>query len=168
MSPTSPDLVVLVGNPRPESRTRALAEHVASFIQSTPADVIELAEVTGVSYTNVPVAAPRPDDTALERVRNARVLIVATPSYKGTYTGLLKLFLDHLTYDDLQRVVALPIAVAASDVHAEATVADLSRLLRELGAHVPWQLALLESQLAAPDIADAVDSVIRAARLTAL
>ena len=163
MSITSPDLVVLIGNPRPESRTRAFAEHVASFVQSTPADVIELADVTGVSYTSQPATAKRPDETALQRIRDARVLIVATPSYKGTYTGLLKLFLDRLSHGDLEGVVALPVAVAASDAHAEATAVDLSRLLHELGATVPGQLAVLETQLDTADVADAVESVNRAA-----
>jgi FMN reductase len=168
LSAMSRDLVLLIGNPRPGSRTRAVAEHIASILQDTPADVIELADVTGISYTNEPAAALRPDENALDRVRDARVLIVATPSYKGTYTGLLKLFLDRLTHGALDGVVALPVAVAASHAHAETTAEDVSRLLRELGARVPGQVALLEAQLSDPDIAGALDSGIVAASLEAL
>jgi len=41
----------------------------------------------------------------------------------------------------------VPVAVAGSPAHAEATADDLLRLLRELGATVPSAVAVLESQL---------------------
>jgi FMN reductase len=159
------DVVVLVGNPRPGSRTRAVAEQAAALLAPRPA-VLELAELTGVSYTADAVAATHPDESAVDRVRSASVLIVASPSYKGTYTGLLKLFLDRLPHAGLDGVVALPIAVAGSPEHAQATAADLGRLLGELGAQVPAPVALLESQLERPDFRGAVESVREAARST--
>lgn len=159
---TSPDLVVLVGNPRSGSRTRVVAEHIAALLPGTSGVVLDLAELTGISYTGEAVAADYPDEDALDRVRGARVLVVASPSYKGTYTGLLKLFLDRLPHLGLADVVALPISVAASAAHAAATAADLARLLRELGADVPAQVAILESDLDAPDVAQAVEAISRA------
>lgn len=162
MSTTSPDLVVLVGNPRPGSRTRALAERVASLVQLTPTVVLDLADLTGVTYSGDPVAAAHPNEAAIDQVREAAVLIVATPSYKGTYTGLLKLFLDRLPHRGLEGVIALPIAVAGSPAHAAATATDLGRVLDELGARIPTRLALLESQLERPDLAHAVESLSHA------
>lgn len=162
MSTTSPELVVLVGNPRAGSRTRAVAEHVASFLPSAPAVVLDLAELAGVSWTSEPGVAAQPVDDAVDLVRGARHLVVATPSYKGTYTGLLKLFFDRFPHLGLEGVAALPIAVAASPAHATATADDLTRLLRELGAHVTDQVPLLESHLDGIDVADAVESLIRA------
>ena len=159
---TPTDVVVLVGNPRPGSRTRALAEQIAALVTSAPAAVFDLADLTGVSYSHDPAIPARPDETAVDRLRTARLLIVATPSYKGTYTGLLKLFLDRLPHRGLEGVVALPVAVAGSPAHAEATAADLSSLLRELGAHVPERVVLLESQLDSPDLATVADAVNRA------
>lgn len=158
---TSPELVVLVGNPRPDSRTRAVAEHVASFLPQAPPVVFDLAELVAISWTGDAVAPARPDDSAIEAVQHARLLLVATPSYKGTYTGLLKLFFDQLPHLALDGVTALPIAVAASPDHATATAHDLVRLLHELGADVPDQLALLETQLDSVDVSDAVDSLVR-------
>jgi FMN reductase len=57
--------VVVVGNPKPNSRTRAAAELVAE-------------KLTGV--------APE----AKEIVKSADLLVVASPTFKATYTGLLK------------------------------------------------------------------------------
>ena len=36
---------------------------------------------------------------------------MASPTYKGTYTGLLKVFLDRLDYQALSSVIALPMLV---------------------------------------------------------
>jgi NAD(P)H-dependent FMN reductase len=44
------------------------------------------------------VLDPADDDAgaATDRVRRADVLVVASPTYKATYSGLLKAFLDRL------------------------------------------------------------------------
>lgn len=167
MQTTSPDLVVLVGNPRPASRTRAVAEHLATLIEHSSTAVLDLAELTGVTYTGEAVAAGRPDETAVDQLRGCSILIAATPSYKGTYTGLLKLFFDRLPHRGLDGVLAIPVAVAASHAHAEATAADLARLLEELAARVPTHVALLETELEQPDLSDAVNVVIQALNTTA-
>jgi len=97
----------------------------------------------------VRAANPQPD--AWDAVTSADLLVVATPSYKGTYTGLLKLFLDRYPAGALDGVRAVPVAVAGSPDHAGATAADLLRLLRELGAVAGSGVAVLESQLADGD-----------------
>jgi FMN reductase len=153
------DLVLLIGNPRSGSRTRAAAERLAALIGSAAPDVVELADATGVTYSAGVVAPARPDPTALDRVRAARVLVVASPAYKGTFTGLVKLFLDRLPHLGLDGVTAVPLAVAASPAHADATAADLARVLRELGATVPARLALLETALDGPEFAEAAEPV---------
>lgn len=94
-------------------------------------------------------AAPVPDPFA--DVRAARLLVVATPTYKGTYTGLLKIFLDRFGHRELAGVVAVPVAIAASEAHRLSVGTALTDLLVELGATVPARpLAVLE-----PDVADA-------------
>ena len=155
----SREVVVLVGNPRPGSRTRSVAERLATELGADAAVVLELADLSGVTWTAEPAVPAAADEQALDTVRAARILIVATPSYKGTYTGLLKLFLDRFEAQALAGVTAIPVAVAGSPDHASATAADLARLLGELGAEVPATVALLESQLAAPDFSGAISAV---------
>ena len=145
------NVVVLVGNPRPASRTAAFATALAGRLAETAPRVIELGEVIGVSLDGEPVRAANPQPDAWDAVTSADLLVVATPSYKGTYTGLLKLFLDRYPAGALDGVRAVPVAVAGSPDHAGATAADLLRLLRELGAVAGSGVAVLESQLAEPD-----------------
>lgn len=154
----SADVVVLVGNPRAGSRTRELADAVARALLDrlgTPpggVQVLELAQLVGVSFGPEPAYGARSGPDAFEAVRSARLLIVATPAYKGTFTGLLKVFLDQFGHRQLDGVTAVPVAVAATAAHAEATASALREVLVELGARVAVPpLAVPESRLAERD-----------------
>jgi FMN reductase len=160
-SAAGPDVVVLVGNPRPGSRSRALAEAATEALVAGLAraatrlhgvQVLDLATLVGVSFG--PEAAHGSAEVAdpFEVVRSARLLVVATPTYKGSYTGLLKIFLDQFGYQGLTGVVAVPVTIAASDAHLRTVTNALTDLLVELGASVPAEpLAALEAQLGASD-----------------
>lgn len=100
---------------------------------------------------------------ALAAVTGADLLIVASPTYKATYSGLLKLFLDRIPYDGLSGVVAIPLMVAAAPVHGLAVEVHLRPLLVELGASCPTRgLALLESQL--PELTAQLDKWLDGAK----
>jgi FMN reductase len=146
--------VVVVGNPRAGSRTRRLAEAVAEALLAGPGQgpdgvqVLELAETVGVSFGPKPAYGASTGPDPFDVVRSARLLVVATPTYKGSYTGLLKVFLDQFGQGELAGATAVPVAVAASPAHADAAASALRDVLVELGARVPAPpLAVLESQL---------------------
>lgn len=54
---------------------------------------------------------------ALEQLSEARVLVVGTPIYRATYTGLLKVFFDLLPAGALAGTVTLPIATGGGPAH---------------------------------------------------
>ena len=146
----SNETIVLVGNPRPQSRTRTAAEQAAAWLAPRlgadgPTSTIDLADVASELFAPERPAA----SAALERVAQAGLLVVATPVYKASYTGLLKAFLDLYGPAGLAGVRAVPLVVSAAPAHASAGDAHLRPLLVELGAQVPARsVALLESQLA--------------------
>lgn len=127
----------LVGNPRAESKTltatRALVELLAGAVGSPSADVVDLATFGGrvLDYSDEGVTAVR---TALT---SAHLLVVATPVYKGSYTGLLKAFLDGYGPGALSATYTVPFTVAASPQHSLAGGTHLQPLLDELGATSP-------------------------------
>jgi FMN reductase len=146
-------VVTLVGNPRAGSRTRALADAVTTALvdrldpQAPAPTVLELGELVGVTFGSAPAPRPAVEADPFATVRAARLLVVATPTYKGSYTGLLKIFLDQLPHDALRGVVAVPLAIAASEPHRLAVGAALHDVLLALGATVPTPpLAVLESE----------------------
>ncbi|QEO14927.1 NADPH-dependent oxidoreductase [Agromyces intestinalis] len=148
-----PSLVVLSGNPRTPSKTSAAAVDLAERIADASGlaaiaepVVVELAELGGA------VLDPSDPRTVAARatVAAASVLVVATPAYKGSYTGLLKAFLDGYGPSSLEGVAAIPFVVAGSPAHTT-LVADihLRPLLHEVGAETPFgRLAMLESEVA--------------------
>jgi FMN reductase len=155
------DVVELIGNPRRGSRTRALADATTSAVVAALDSarvrlagerILELADIVSVSFGPDPVPPPVTVDDPHGIVRSARLLIVATPTYKGSYTGLLKIFLDRYGHRELAGVVAVPVAIAASAAHRDSVSANLRGLLAELGATVPAPpVAVLESELDSPD-----------------
>lgn len=152
-------LVVVSGNPRPGSRTLAAAEAVARRLapalglsDRAPGDVVDLALLAPEVLPGSPAVT-----AARQRVAGAHVVVVATPVYKASYTGLLKAFLDGYGPDALAGVVAVPVVVSASPAHAPAGEVHLRPVLVELGAVVPARtVAVTEAQL--PDLDGVLDT----------
>ncbi|MEU4830175.1 NAD(P)H-dependent oxidoreductase [Streptosporangium sp. NPDC023615] len=147
-------VVTLVGNPREGSRTRAVAVAAAGTLgrrigYDDPPEVVDLAALA--PHLLAPVPSPAVE-AALELVAGAGVLVVAGPTYKATYTGLLKVFLDRLPGGALSGTVALPLLVMGDPRHALAVEIHLRPVLVELGALVPTPgLAVVESEIPALD-----------------
>jgi FMN reductase len=142
--------VTVVGNPKPGSRTLAVATEAAEAI-ALALRLDQDYEIIDLSVLSRRLLLPEPSvavEDATELVAGADLLLVASPTFKGTYTGLLKVFLDRLPYRGLERAVALPLLVMNSAQHALAVDVHLRPLLVELGATVPTPgLAVLESDL---------------------
>jgi FMN reductase len=159
----------VVGNPRPGSRTLtvvdAVARAVADAVQGTCEPSIDLIELKTDLFT---FGAPSVV-AALERVMQADVLVVGSPVYKASYTGVLKAFCDHIGHAQLAGKVAVPLMVGGSLQHFLALEVHLRALLIELGATCPTPgLYVVETELDTLDqqIRDylaSVSSVLRAA-----
>src|ERR1700712_5208771 len=141
--------IALVGNPKPASRTRAAAELVVERLSGAPAD--RVIDVVALGAGLLGWGDPAVED-AVAAVRAAEVAVVASPTYKATYTGLLKLFLDHIGTGDLAGVVAVPLMLGGGPTHALAPELLLKPVLVELGATAPTRgLYLLDTSWDDPD-----------------
>ena len=140
-------IVGVVGNPKARSRTYqmvgAVAEAFAGAAGGRVEAVIDLAELMPFVFEfGSPQLAP-----ALEQVLGADVLVVGSPVYKATYTGLLKAFCDQIGHDQLARSLALPAMMGGAYQHTLAVELHLRPLLVELGATCATPgLYVLESQ----------------------
>jgi FMN reductase len=144
--------IAVVGNPNPRSRTRAAAELVVEQLTGAPPDdvidVIDLGPgLLGWGDAGV--------EQAVAALRAAELAVVASPTFKATYTGLLKLFLDHVGTGDLAGVTAVPLMLGAGPTHALAPELLLKPVLVELGATAPTRgLYLLDRAWDSPGALD--------------
>jgi FMN reductase len=133
------------------SRTRAAAELVAAELTGSPAqhviDVVDLG--AGLLGWGDPKVAE-----AKEIVKSADLLVVASPTFKATYTGLLKLFLDQFGQGELGQITTFPLMLGGSYHHALAPELTLRPVLVEIGASCPApSLYLLDSDYeTSPDL----------------
>ena len=140
-------VAVVVGNPKADSRTLrvalALADELAGRLGHTSERlVLDLADVAGELFDP---ASQRVMDL-LEAVAASNLIIVASPTFKATYTGLLKSFFDRYSTNALARAVAVPVMTGAAPIHALAPEVHLRPLLTELGASTPTRSLYVTEQ----------------------
>ncbi|MEE4023723.1 NAD(P)H-dependent oxidoreductase [Gordonia sp. PKS22-38] len=126
---------VVVGNPKPASRTLDAASRLAVALTGTEPDAtIDVVELGSglLGWGDDSVGA------AVQRVAESDLVVIASPTFKASYTGVLKLFLDQFaTGDGLRDVTAVPLMLGAGPGHAMAPDLLLKPVLVELGATCP-------------------------------
>jgi FMN reductase len=142
-------VAVVVGNPKPASRTLDAATKVAARLGGNPpSPVLDLATF-GASLLDWA------DETVTEAVRvvgESDAVVFASPTYKASFTGLIKLFLDRFPAGGLGGVVAFPVMLGGAWRHSLAPEVFLKPVLVELGATCPSAgLFLLDSDYEDPD-----------------
>ncbi|MGW5878810.1 NADPH-dependent FMN reductase [Nocardiopsis terrae] len=162
---------VLVAAPQTHSSVhtaalRAAAEVATRAGVTSRPELIDLAEL-GPDLLNESSDAVA---EALDRIQRSDVLLVASPQVHGTYTGLLKVFLDRLPELGLGHTVAVPLAVVEDLRNSRGIEEDLRILLADLGAwvaepglilatdetHQPESVVRAWADVAAPGLREAV------------
>jgi FMN reductase len=143
-------IAVVVGNPKPASRTLGAAVAVADALADAvgaPADhlVVDLAEHAASLFD---WSAPELSRLTAE-VAAADLAVFASPTYKASYTGMLKAFLDRYGSNGLDATVAVPLMTGGWPGHLLAVEVHLRPVLVELGAVVPARgLYITEAEFA--------------------
>lgn len=130
------NISIVVGNPKPNSRTGRIARMLVDQLFSGSGAAVELIDLA--DHADLLFKWPCPPMAELnERVARSDLVVFATPTYKASYTGLLKAFLDRYPAGGLKGVVALPVMTGADFGHSLAPNVHLIPLLLELGATLP-------------------------------
>jgi len=145
-------VTALVGNPRPRSRTYRVAvrcaERIAAVIDGSRVEAIDLIDL-GPELLG---EGSRAIGEVRARLSSSAVLVVASPTYKATYTGVLKLLFDQIPAGELSGTVGLPLMVGGAASHALAVDVHLRPLLIEVGCSCPTAgLFVQEAELAKLD-----------------
>jgi FMN reductase len=163
-------IAVVAGNPKTASRTLGAAVAVADALAratGAPAGhlVVDLAEHAARLFDWADPGLSR----LTAEVAAADLAVFASPTYKASYTGMLKAFLDRYGANGLAGTVAVPVMTGGWAGHMLAVEVHLRPVLVELGATVPARgLYITEPELGDLDTAigrwaSAAVPVIRAA-----
>ncbi|WMD21612.1 FMN reductase [Achromobacter seleniivolatilans] len=115
-------LVAVSGGMQRPSKSAALAEHLLDLIaDEVPCEqhLVELGQLAP-QFAGAVWRSQLPDvvERELGVVEQADILVVTTPVYRGSYTGLFKHFFDFLHQDALIDKPVLLAATGGSDRHA--------------------------------------------------
>ena len=136
-------LTVVSGGLRSPSSTRLLADQLATASEAALAEagvtvrvrVIELRElahaITDALLTGFPTGPLR---EAVADVAGADALVVVTPTFQGSYSGLFKSFLDLVEAGTLRGVPVVLAATGGTERHSLVIEHALRPLLTYLGA----------------------------------
>jgi FMN reductase len=147
-------VAVVVGNPKARSRTYKAATMVAERLSGAAPDlVVDLVDLGSalLDWSSAEVAR------TVGEVQSSSLVVFASPTYKGSYTGLLKLFLDRVATGALAGLTAaVPLMLGGDLRHSLAPEVFLKPVLTELGASCPTAgLFMLEAEYAGSPALDA-------------
>lgn len=146
---TATRTAVVVGNPKPASRTLAAATRVIEELTGRGPDLTVDLATLGAAILDW--ADPQVSELVAE-VSSSDLIVVASPTYKATYTGLLKLFLDRFSTESLRGRVVVPLMLGAGPTHALSPELTLRPVLSEIGASVTLPgLYVLDSRYDDPE-----------------
>ncbi|HEY9024882.1 MAG TPA: NADPH-dependent FMN reductase [Burkholderiaceae bacterium] len=142
-------VVALAGSPSARSRSTALLRHVLARLD----DGVASSEIVLRDLPPAALVRAEADDPAIRRAREqvaaARVVVIATPIYKASFSGLLKSFLDLLPQDALRGKTVLALGTGGSAAHLLALDYALKPVLAALGArHILDSVYAVDAQFA--------------------
>lgn len=132
-------VAILSGSPSENSRLNGVLQHIQS--QLTQEGIV----TERIDVRNLPpedLIYTKFDSPAIveanDIIAKSDAVVVATPIYKASYTGVLKTFLDLIPQKGLEGKVILPVAIGGTIAHLLALDYALKPVLSALGARVQF------------------------------
>jgi FMN reductase len=164
-------IVTVGGSPSHPSRSSLLADLVGARLRADGFEVepIEVRELPAEDLVRANPESPRLR-AALGLIERAHGVVICTPVYKASYTGVLKTFLDLLPQLGLTGKIALPLVTGGTLAHVLVIDYALRPVLASLNPlHITGGLFLLDKLcerpqggglVIEPDLARRLDQVI--------
>jgi FMN reductase len=111
------EAVLISGSPSTTSKSRQLLERARADLEAAgyATTIIELNALPADALLGRRSA--NEVKSALEAVIAARIVVASSPTYRATYSGLLKTFFDLLPPDSLKGKIGIPLLTGGSPLH---------------------------------------------------
>ncbi|GCL70635.1 FMN reductase (NADPH) [Paenibacillus naphthalenovorans] len=129
-------IAIIVGSPNKVSRLNGLTRFVEEKLQASGNVQLNWVQVTELPPDDLIYARFDSQDVRLAngKVQEADAVIVASPVYKASYTGVLKTYLDLLPQGALEGKIVLPLFIGGTISHLLSIDYALKPVLAALGA----------------------------------
>ncbi|SFF35109.1 FMN reductase [Paenibacillus algorifonticola] len=143
-------IVIISGSPNPGSRLTGITQYIEQQLinQNVAVSHITVASLPAEDLINARFDSPAiVEATAL--VEGAGAVIIASPVYKASFTGVLKTFLDLLPQKGLEGKIITPFFIGGSLAHLLSIDYSLKPVLASMGAkHFASGVYAVDSQIA--------------------
>ncbi|RRO19912.1 FMN reductase (NADPH) [Saccharopolyspora rhizosphaerae] len=146
-------VLIISGSPSRTSKTEKVGEHIAQRLSAAgrATDHLRVRTLPAEALLSADVSDPA-IGSAVAKVAEADGIVLATPTYKAAYSGLLKSFLDLLPQFGFAGKAVLPLATGGSVAHVLAIDYALRPVVHSLGArHAVQSFFLLDKHLSLVD-----------------
>ncbi|MBH8599983.1 NADPH-dependent FMN reductase [Thermoactinomyces sp. CICC 23799] len=144
-----PDVLILSGSPSRTSRLNGILEHARPLLQERGLNVggIHVSDLPAEALITADFEHPAIQE-ANRQVENADAVLIASPVYKASYTGILKTYLDLLPQKGLHGKIILLVFIGGTINHLLAIDYALKPVLSVLGArHILGGVYVIDSQV---------------------
>lgn len=119
MSKQSPQVLLIAGSPSASSRSASLQERLASLLRAQSVTSRVVYATTDFPASELLQGSIDADSIRefREQVARAKVVVFATPIYRATYSGVLKILVDFIPPEALENKPVLALATGRSDEH---------------------------------------------------
>ncbi len=128
------NVVIISGSTSSTSRLNGVLQQVEALLHDHKVERIDVRSLPPEDLIYTKFDSPAIIE-ANRLIEQADAVVVATPIYKASYTGVLKTFLDLIPQKGLQGKVILPIAIGGTIAHLLAIDYALKPVLSSLGAN---------------------------------
>lgn len=126
-------VVIISGSPNSKSRLHGILLQAEAWLADHSVQRVDVRDLPAEDLVHTKFDSKEIIE-ATKAVEQADAVIVATPVYKASYTGVLKLFLDLLPQKGLVGKVVLPVAIGGTIAHLLSIDYALKPVLSALGA----------------------------------
>ena len=142
-------VTVLNGSPSGQTRLNGVLDYVVKHFEaaSVSHDVIHIRNLPAedliqANFNSQAIKA------ANKKIEDSEIIVIITPIYKSSFTGVLKTYLDLLPQDGLENKTILPIAIGGTIGHLLMIDYALKPVLAALGTtHILKGVFVLDQQV---------------------
>ncbi|MEV5028936.1 NADPH-dependent FMN reductase [Paenibacillus sp. LPE1-1-1.1] len=132
-----PNIVIISGSPNASSRLNGITQYVEQQLieKNIAVDLITVVSLPAEDLIHAKFGSPAIVE-ANKLVENADAVIIASPVYKASFTGVLKTFLDLLPQKGLDGKIIAPLFIGGTIAHLLSIDYSLKPVLASMGAKI--------------------------------